>query len=358
MKILIINTVPFMRNGISTVIMNYYDVLRKNNIIEFVINNEIEDDYKMHIESTGGKIYCWGSRNRKPISYSKKLRQLLKMNDYDIVYIHGNSSTLSVELFSARKLKVKKVVHAHNVVTEHPYIDRVLKKYFLKHYDLGFAASEDAGKFLFNQNDFIVIPNGIDMKHFYFDVLKRKEIREKLKITDDTKLLLQVGTFTKQKNHDFSVKLMSNIHDNKIKMIFLGEGELLNELRSKIKEKGLTNNIIFQTPSNDINGYFSAADAVILPSLWEGLPLVGLEAQASAVPLAISDTLDRRLNICDTVVILPLKIEPWKKWIIEEITLNSERDVKKNQRDIEYAGYDINKNAHDMELYFKKISGL
>ncbi|MDT2877632.1 glycosyltransferase [Lactococcus lactis] len=355
MKILIIDTVPFLRNGISTVIMNYYDILRKNSSIEFVINKLIDLDYKKHIESTGGKIYNFGSRNRNPIHYSCKLRELIKKEKYDVVYIHGNSSTLAVELFSARNLQIPKVVHAHNVVTDHPFIDKVLKKYFLNHYDIGFAASEDAGKFLFKQHEFKVIPNGINLANFYFDAKKRKKIREKFNVTDSTKLILQVGTFTRQKNHEFSLKLLTSIRYENIKFVFVGEGELLNEIRTKVEEKDLSRNVIFQASTDDINGYFSAADAVILPSLWEGLPLVGIEAQAAAVPLAVSNEIDKRLDICNTINFFPLEVETWKKWILETLTIDSERDIDKNHDDIKFAGYDIHQNAYHMELYLKKL---
>lgn len=350
MKILIVNTVPFNRNGISTVIMNYFNFLVMQNKIDFVINDKIEDDYKQRILKSGSKIYNFGNRNKNPINYVNQLRKLLKREQYEVIYVHGNSATMAVEVFAARKLQLKLVAHAHNVKTEHPAINKILKPYFLKHIDLAFAASEQAGKFLFESRKFEVIPNGICLEDFYYSEENRKKYRKKFDITKDQKLIVQLGTFTEQKNYEFSIELVNLLREEKVHFLFFGEGKLKNKIEENINKKNLTQKVSCFPPLREVNQLLSAADGVILPSLWEGLPLTGLEVQAAGVNFAVSNNLNRDLNITNSISFLNLDTNKWKEWVmsLENRAANREDIIVENKRLIREANFDITKNAQNM----------
>ena len=230
--------------------------------------------------------------------------------------MHGNSATMAVEVFAARKLQLKLVAHAHNVKTEHPAINKILKPYFLKHIDLAFAASEQAGKFLFESRKFEVIPNGICLEDFYYSEENRKKYRKKFDITKDQKLIVQLGTFTEQKNYEFSIELVNLLREEKVHFLFFGEGKLKNKIEENINKKNLTQKVSCFPPLREVNHLLSAADGVILPSLWEGLPLTGLEVQAAGVNFAVSNNLNRDLNITNSISFLNLDTNKWKEWVM------------------------------------------
>ena len=309
-----INTIPFNRNGMSMMMMNYYTHFNHDLVqCDFVVNKYIEDDYKKTIVEHGGKIYIFSNRNAQPIKYIKWLSNIIGQNKYDIVYVHGNSATMSAELYAARKYGVITIVHAHNVKTEHPVLHELLYPYFIKHYDYAFAAGTEAGKWLYRGRPFYVIKNGIDSSLFEFSQGNRDRVRKMLGISNESKVLIQVGSFTEQKNYLFTMKLIKEMKDRRknIHLIAVGVGPLLERMKTYCKQNGIQEYVHFVGSKRNTGEYYSAADQFIFPSLYESFGIVVAEAQANGLSCVVSEAVPKAINVTGTVKFEPLDIDVW-----------------------------------------------
>ena len=208
MKILIINTVPTEKNGITNVIFNYHKAINdKSFIFDFVAINDIDDTYKQEIERKRGKVFVLKRKN--VLAYILRLSRIIKKNKYNAVHIHGNSHTLVIELLAAMIGGCKsRIVHAHSTNCLSLRVHEILKKPFDFLCTHKLACSQDAGHFMYGNNTFTVINNGIDVDKFSFDSQKRKVFRKALNILDDEILLGHVGYFWELKNQKFIVEIL------------------------------------------------------------------------------------------------------------------------------------------------------
>lgn len=358
MKILIINTIEFNRNGMSTMIMNYYKNFDHKKIsVDFLVNKKIDDEYKKIIEQNNDQIFVFENRNRAPLSYIKMLKNLASKNKYDIVYVHGNSATMAAEEFALQKTDSKIIVHAHGETTDHPLLHKMLYPYFIKHYTDAFAASEGAGRFLFKDKPFKVIKNGIDGNEFIFNQQLREEFRKKWHI-QNSKVILQVGAFTPQKNHQFTIDIFKKLIEIEpdFKLLLAGDGPLKSEIESMVKDLHLENNVIFLGEVSNLAKIYSAADYLIFPSAWEPFGIVALEGQMSGLPVFVSDAFSKSVAVTQNITFLPLKESEW----VKALSNSSGRDGivttdKKLINSLKTKGYDIRENACELTQLFDNI---
>ncbi|MFT8879263.1 MAG: glycosyltransferase [Oenococcus sp.] len=354
MKILIINTIPFNLNGMSMTIMNYFNHFDHTKFhVDFVVNGLIEEVFSKNIQSHGGKIFLFKSRNRNPINYAFRLHRIIQENHYDLIYIHGNSATMSFELVACVGTGAKTVVHAHGQSTDHPILHKLLYPFFITHYDVAFAASTLSGKWLFGQKKYEVINNGIEPRKFRFDSAKRERLRWQQSLDTSTKVILQVGSFTEQKNHSFAITLFNELlHQNSnYRLWFLGEGPLKQSCIDRAKDLGISDKIKFFPPTVNTSDYYSAADLCIFPSKWEPFGIVALEAQAADLPVLLSDKFVKNVKLTENVHFLPLKVTKWVDKIQSLKTVVRGGHLTNFQEH----GYDINQNALDLQVRFEEI---
>ena len=172
MKILIVSTVGMDRNGITTVIMNYYRLCKKDVQFDIVVNNYISEELKVEFEEAGSSVYVY--QRKHVLNYIKNLNSLLREKKYDAIHVHGNSSTMSLELILAKMNNVLiRIAHCHNSECTHKIINKILKPLLNRTKTQALACSKLAGEWLFG-NDFFVLPNGIDVGKFSFDLEKKK----------------------------------------------------------------------------------------------------------------------------------------------------------------------------------------
>lgn len=350
MKVLFLNTNKFDRNGMSTFIMNYAIEFLRNGIeVDIAYNTEMSEEYSHEIQKNGGNVYCLGNRNFNILPYIIKLKRIIKKNKYDVVYIHGNSSTIVADVLASKKFKNKIVVHAHGVTTNHPIIHLLFRKILSNNIDMSLAASEEAGNFLFLGNTFQVIPNGIDLRKVSFDENKREKIRKKLGIKQNEKLIVQLAAFTYQKNQEFSVALAEEMEkiNSKVKFALFGSGDRKEDIIKLVKSE----NIQFFEPTSDVYGILSASDGVIFPSRFEPFGIVALEAQAAGVPIAVSEVFIRELKLTESINYLPLKIDSWVTWL-NNIDIKKTHLTEDKIRSIKTGGYDIQDNALSLQNKF------
>lgn len=362
MRILIVSTVPFNFNGIASVIMNYYRSMNKKELqFDFVVVDEITDEFKNEIERNSSRIFCL-SRGKNPIKYMRCLYKIIKLYNYNIVHVHGNSATMAIDLLPARIAEVPiRIAHSHNTTCSHKKLHKLLYPIFENLMTHGFSCGNDAGKWLFKDKPFNVIKNGIDLNEFIYDEQIRNKYREK--VNAGNKIVVgHVGNFVKQKNHEFIVKIMNELSRISPEYIFLliGFGELYTEIKDIIHHLNLDDKVVFVGKTTEVNKYLQAMDLFILPSLHEGLPLVLVEAQASGLPCLVSESVSSETKLSNLINFMPINdAKDWAKWIYSSTECwNDERMIKMGKAHINIIneGYDITNSANHMkDLYQEYI---
>lgn len=362
MKILIINTVRFKLNGISGVIKNYYQSMNKEGMkIDFLAIDTPCIEYLDFFKKN--ECSCHVLKKDNIIMYFLGIIKICRENKYDVVHIHGNSANVAIELLAVTFGGVKRrIVHSHNTATLHPMTHRLLRPLFSALCTDRLACGEDAGKWLFRDKPFIVLKNGIDVDRYNISESIREEYRNVLRVKKDEVLIGHVGNFIEQKNHTFLVDIFNAVHETneKTKLLLISDGMLLPDIRKKVQELYLDDDVIFLGKTMQVEKYLQAMDIFLLPSLYEGFPLVLVEAQASGLPCFVSDTVSREVDLTDSCVFLSINNESvtdWKNEIINNASNRDKRDrkqtVEDNQRKIREKGYDIAKNANELrKIYF------
>ncbi len=321
----VLNIVPNMSAaGIETFIMNIYRNIDRNKIqFDFLVHNNESKFYDNEILRMGGKIYRLSYKDDKNFfKYINDLNRFFKEHgEYKIVHGHMQSM-MPIYLYYAKKNGVPiRIAHSHNNSYEKSfkgfllYILSRFAKYTSTH---NFACSKDSGKYMFNNRDFEIIYNGIDSKKFQYNKNSREKIRKELGIEDNTLLLGNVGRIEKQKNQFFLINVFSKLIKDQInvKLLIIGTGSLEEKLKKYVKKMNLIDDVIFLKNIKNINEYMCAMDAFLLPSLYEGLGIVLIEAQTAGLNcLTTKETVAKETNISNKIKYLPLKEDLWVKEI-------------------------------------------
>ena len=263
----------------------------------------------------------------------KELKKMLREEKFDYVYI--NASTFSrfqflVQLAKPRNTRI--ILHCHGTKLEDSIssmakiLHYIGKFYFNCTNALKVACGVEAGNFLFGKKDFEVFDNGIETDRFLYDDFFRKEIREEINVKDNEKLVGNIARISEQKNPLFLIDIFNELHkiDTKTKLVLVGDGEKRNEVEGRVKAYGIGEAVILTGMRDDANKFYSALDAFILPSLYEGFSISMIEAQANGLKCFTSDTLDLRTDITGNVKFISLEKSP-SEWA--DIILNNlERD--------------------------------
>lgn len=366
MKVLQIG-LGFNPGGMESFIMTYYRALRKYGVQFDFIAMFPHIAYEEEIQDLGGKVYHTPDARKCPVAFYREMRKILRSGSYDVVHVNMLSAANIIPLIAAKRGAVRKIIaHSHNSSTPGMVrnILHRINKPLIPHFatDL-FACSVKAGKWMYSEKmmkteRFHVIPNALDMTKFLYDKTGREQIREELGV--NSRLVIgHVGRFEEQKNHEFLIEIFRKIAASREDAVLLlvGEGELQDGIRSKVEDYGLTDKVRFLGVRSDVPRLWKAMDFFILPSLFEGLPIVALEAQASGVFSILADTITREVQLTDNVRFLSLKDSP-ERWCRETLShIGYVRNQSVNEKilaDFRKAGYDIETAAQALLTYYKK----
>lgn len=363
MKVLIVCTVRFRMNGITSVIMNYYRNMDKTGMqIDFVVPNVISDEYRKELTENGARIFFL-QRKSNPFVYEKNLYRIMEINQYDVVHVHGNSAMMLIDIWPAKKLNVPvRIVHSHNTSCSHMILHKMLLPMFNKCYTHGFSCGQDAGKWLYGDRPFVEVKNGINLKKYRFNLKIRDFYRKKISANDRI-VIGHIGNFIEQKNHTFLLDWFSELvkEDDKYLLILISDGSLMDSMKEKAHSLGLDDSVLFLGKTTEVPQYLQAMDIFVLPSLYEGLPVVLIEAQAAGLPCIVADTVAKEVDLTKTLSFLPItNTDIWIKQI-KNINIVTDRSVQceKNQKKIAVAGYDVTQNANQLkELYEEYIESV
>ena len=303
-KILMICTVDYNRNGITTCILNWSkDLIHARYEVEILAANGILGTLKKETEDQGCRVISLARRNRNLLCYFFQLMKLIKKNRYSIVHVHGNSCTMGIELVAARLAGCPiRIAHSHNTECSHRKAHIIMRTLFEWGCNSRLACGEEAGQWLFGGKKFDIIKNGINAECYQYNAGVRKCVRNSLEIDADEIVLGHVGIFNEQKNHSFLIEIFNECLKIKknIRLMLIGEGEQKDNIYEKAVQLGIENKIVFIGVTNKVEQYLSAMDHFVFPSLYEGFGIALLEAQCSGLSCTISSEMTQDAVILNT----------------------------------------------------------
>lgn len=364
MRVLIINTNPIQKDGITSVIFNLIRTIDKTNaVFDLLIPKTELPSLTEEFRSYGGEVYFVPRSMKKVVQYVSKVKKIMQTNKYDIVHIHGNSHTVVLELIAAKLAGCDvRIVHAHNTMCNDLKLHKALTGIFDKLCTKRLACGEEAGRFMHGDNEFTVVNNGIDVERFSFNAEAGKKVRESYKFEDKT-VICHIGIFNNAKNQDFLIDVMAELLkiDPSYVLMMVGDGERRPIVAEKVKAMGLEESVVFAGLTDDVPGHLSASDLFILPSFYEGLPLVLVEAQANGLYCVVSDCVTTEADKTGNMSFLPLDAgaKAWAEEILKHKDCTDRKEstvaAAENIRKKGYSAFDEAKKL--LAFYEKAVKG-
>jgi glycosyltransferase involved in cell wall biosynthesis len=339
--------------GIVQVILNYCGKLSDKIDFEFAINEKPGSGLHEMFRDIGSNFYCLPNKKSNLLAYVKEIFKICRENNYDVIHVHGNSANMIIELGIARVVGIKKrIAHCHNSQCEHPRLHKLLNMHFKKTYTDALACSQTAGEWIFGENMYSVLNNAIDVNRYCFNEEDRKLCRSELNIQDDTFVIGHVGNINQQKNHEWLLKVFGEIVNAGInaELVLVGDGPLRKYICDQARNMGVYEKIHFLGIRDDANRWMQAMDILIFPSLFEGLPLSVIEAQAAGLWVVASEAVPIAAKLTERIFYQSLDstVDDWKNIVIELISEKNDRQI-----DItDFKDYDLNFQSNKLlEIY-------
>lgn len=354
----VLHIVTYMgRGGLETMLMNYYRHIDRAKVqFDFLVHRDFEADYDKEILELGGRIYHvprlipWSS------TYRRTLEEFFQKHpEYKMIHVHQDCLS-AVALQCAKRSGIPvRIVHSHNS-SQDKNIKYLIKRYYMKRipeYATDFlACGKQAGDWMFGGHSYEVLHNAIDVDEYMYSRTKAKAMKQELGL-EDSVVIGHVGRFNQQKNHSFLIDIFveySKKNPN-VKLLLVGDGDGKAEIQKKVDELDLQNKVIFTGVRSDVNDLMQAMDVFVFPSLYEGLPVTMVEAQAAGLPCVISEKISSECIITSGLVTkekLSSSAEVWADMILSKVGM-IRTDHKK---EIAKAGYDIQTSAKRLEDYY------
>ncbi len=343
--------------GVENSVLNHYRHMNHDVIhFDFITCKSSQRIPYENIQAEGGRVFTVSDYSN-PIAYYKDLKTLFRNNNYDIV--HAHTTALSpIALRAAMKCGVPvRIAHSRSSSGDKELfrnaVKRILKSRARKYATHCFACSALAGKWLFGSLEGVEIwHNASSLATFDYAEETRKRIRSSLGISESTFVLGNAGRLSAQKNQGFLLEIFAEFKKKHADSILLiaGEGELETSLKHISKSLGVDNSVMFLGHRNDMADLYQAMDVFCLPSIYEGLPNVVIEAQASGLPCVLSDCITREVGATNIVRFVSLT-DSSSKWVsaIEGLTTIERRS---RVHELAAAGFEVEDAAKRYERFY------
>lgn len=352
-------------SGVSSVVMNYYKHMNHDRFIfDFITHTPVTDEIRKQLEETGSVIYEMPALTGRNIPiYKKKLDDFfVEHQEYQIVHGHLPNAA-AFYLSAAKKHGIRiRILHSHNSKGADSLVKRA-RNYFLNRIgvfkaNVYFSCSDLASDYLFHtkkENKVKIIHNAIEMERFSYCEEIRERLRENGRI--ENKLVIgHMGRFVKQKNHRFILEIAKRLKEIRNDFLFLlvGDGMLRVEMEEAVEKAGMQDYFIFTGSVLNPQDYYQMMDVFILPSIYEGLPVVGVEAQACGLPCLFSDAVTDEVILTEQAEKLEIRDAAlWARKIAE----TSKIRYKDNADAVKKSGFDIKTEAKRLEEIYLELIG-
>ena len=340
--------------GVEAVVLNYYRHMDNSKVqFDFVVHKNPAENFVAEVKKGGGRLYEVTPYNKNIFAFTYEIYRIIKDGHYAIV--HSNMNSMSgFPLFAAWLAGAKvRILHNHTTDTKTEGFRTILKrvlcpfaKMFANRY---WACSNLAGEWMYGKKavqsgKITIIPNAIDLERFAFNPDKRKSLRQKLGL-DGKFVLGHIGRFAYQKNHSFLINVFAEVVRVKpeARLMLIGDGELRKIIEEKVVNLGLQDKVLFLGNRNDVADLYNAMDIFLLPSHYEGLPVVGVEAQANGLKCLFSDKVTKECLLTDNAYFIDIN-QKVKDWVVEILKTKIEYD-RDGIENVKNAGFDIRESG-------------
>ena len=354
----------FDQGGIENFVMNVYRNIDRSKIqFDFAFIENKKGYFDDEAKQLGANIYFFDSDEKTIKNYSRNLERIIKTyGPFNAVHSH-------CYFFSGIFLKVAKkcgvpirISHSHDTkkgrkeTILRKIYENMMRKEIKKNATIKLACSDMAGKYLFGEKEeFTTLYNGINLNVFRYIDEYRREIREKLQISLDSLVLLNVGRFADQKNHHYILDIFEKVKESNdnAKLVLIGTGPLEEEIRARVKEDKIEEDVIFLSNIKDTYKYYCAADFFILPSKYEGMSIVSVESQAIGVSTLVSNEVPKEITVTDLIEYFDIKDENLKEWV-NAIETNKNKQISREDyyKKIIDTPFDINETVKKLSLIY------
>ena len=369
LRVLVLDTV-MDRGGAETMMMNYLRHFDRSKVAyDCLVNRDYRAAYEDEIEALGGRIYRMCPMYPQYFGrYKREFRNFLEQHtEYRIIHSNLEERSYFPLRIAAEKGIPVRIAHAHNRPVGFN-LKSIFREYFRmrlpKYVTHMFACGTEAGDWLYGEKSrdrVIQQRNAIDTSAYRYDAAIATQVREEFGVTDSgTFVLGHVGRFFPQKNHTFLIDIFAEVHKRHPNSVLwlVGGGELNDALKNQIKAKvddlGLSGAVEFLGVRGDVNRLLQGMDSFILPSLYEGLPVTMIEAQASGLPCTISDRVPEQCDVTGNVQIIGLNATPaeWAKRILDQHAEYAGTNRTEGTDKVTKAGFDIKANAEWLQRFY------
>jgi len=353
----------YIYGGVGTLIFGLCKYMHSEKLhFDFLDYQNASDKEKNLIREMGGDFFHVPRYSKNPFKFLKYIFKFYKNNKYDFVHCNNSTAMLfmyTLPLWFSRKTKI--ICHSQSSFVPgkmDKIIHRFLRCVIIRRADIFIAGSEKAAVHMFgrkisSKGEYLLLKNGVDTSKFKYN----EEIRSKIRIQhklEDKYVIGHLGRFTQAKNHPFIVDVFSlvcNMDTNSV-LLLVGGGEDEEEIRSKVNCLGLDDRVIFFGMPNDVCEVLQAMDVFFFPSLWEGLPVALVEAQAAGLPAVVSTAVASEAKITSGFHFMDLNNDSKEEWAKKLCSFKERYTRKDTCEDIINAGFDIKTSAKKLEKIY------
>lgn len=356
-RVLEVITTPMRRDGLTLAPLRLAGRMARVRC-DFAASFVADDGIRDAVEAAGGKLFVAPSRLRRPVRYVRFLARLIRENGYAIVHAHGNSCTLAIDLLAAKLGGARvRIAHSHNSACRYRLLHRLLRPLFDHLYTHAMACGTEAGRWLFPNRPFEIVRNPVDSRAFAFDPAARESVRAELGLGGEMAFGCVAG-FVPAKNHAFLLDAFACALKRRpdCRLVLVGDGPLRAEIEAQAESLGIAGRVRFTGVRADVPRLLQGMDAMLLPSQFEGFPLVALEWQCAGLPAWLSSAVTRDCALTEGVRFLPLEPDRWADAIVQAKPIDRAAASAAGIRAVKEAGYDLEDAARSLEARYLELA--
>lgn len=314
--------------GVDNYLLNFLKNVASEEIRIDFLTNEVDSELENYLQKYHSRLFAVPNL-KHPVGQFREVSKILKNGNYDIAYFNVSTAIDGVAVWATKKKKVKRIlIHSHsagndcgNVLKRMIFnvIHKVCRLFLYRAATEYYACSKEAGLWLFpkkivESERFETVFNAVDLQRFSFKPAVREQVRKELKL-ENKFVVGHVGNFLYAKNHYFLIDILEELKKLRPEavLVFVGQGERMEDVKERIREKNLENHVRILGFRKDVERIFQGMDFFVLPSYFEGLPTVAIEAQCTGLPCLLSETVPHVSAITKKCWFLSLEKTP-KKW--------------------------------------------